>query len=264
EHKPDHSIVTIADIKVEDFLISTLSKRLKPHLQDVSFLAEEKRDAPKVENPKHVVIIDPIDGTTNFSSGNPTYAITAALADNVDGRLVVRESVTLQPETSMFTLSSEAGAFQFDMNSKTMRELDLRHGDANKIVSLWGDIADKQDGPVIADMLRRLGEKGYAVRMIGSCVLTNAGVASGEYAGAIIYSGNKVYAHPWDLASSHQITRAHGIVTTIDGTPDPLNNDPHSMIAARNEIVHRDLLDIVQAARASAETAPKAQPVTLG
>ncbi len=157
----------------------------------------------------------------------------------------MRRTVTLQPELGLYTISNDSETLQVDATRHIIRRCESINSPSTKIISLWGDFRDPRDRPALLEMFSLLSERGYEVRVIGSCVLTNAGVATGQFDGAILFSGHKLYAFPWDLASAHQITAAGGIVTTMHGAPDPLNADPHSMIAACDHQTHMMLQSVV-------------------
>lgn len=73
EFKADGSIVTNADQAVEKFL----RERLSAMLPGCSFWGEEMGYEPP--NVTGWWLIDPIDGTTNYSYGNPLWGVSVAL-----------------------------------------------------------------------------------------------------------------------------------------------------------------------------------------
>jgi myo-inositol-1(or 4)-monophosphatase len=76
ELKPDGSIVTIADREVEIFLRGQL-----PQLVAGSTLWGEEFGRED-EGPGGLWVVDPVDGTSNFSFGSPLWGVTAALVKN--------------------------------------------------------------------------------------------------------------------------------------------------------------------------------------
>jgi fructose-1,6-bisphosphatase/inositol monophosphatase family enzyme len=77
EHKPDNSIVTEADFKVQDLILSSVKK----HYKHINFVHEENFD--KTVNNFHedeiTIIIDPIDGTSVFSMHLPLWCISLGI-----------------------------------------------------------------------------------------------------------------------------------------------------------------------------------------
>lgn len=75
--KQDGSFLTEADLAVQ----TRIQDLLKQHYPEVAFLAEEmtKEQQQEVLNhPQGVWILDPLDGTSNFSAGIPYYAVSLA------------------------------------------------------------------------------------------------------------------------------------------------------------------------------------------
>lgn len=76
QFKRDKSFVTEADVQSE----RTIKEILEEKFPDYSFLGEEtglqKRDS------KYTWIVDPLDGTTNFSIGHPFFAVSIALVSS--------------------------------------------------------------------------------------------------------------------------------------------------------------------------------------
>ena len=66
------NIVTDTDLKTEQLIVKILKKKFPQY----GFLAEESYFQNKGENRW---IIDPIDGTTNFTRGFPFFAVSIAL-----------------------------------------------------------------------------------------------------------------------------------------------------------------------------------------
>lgn len=263
EMKADTSLLTIADEKTQAFLIDALEQDLTGVLPRLSFLAEEKRAAPQINAPENVIIIDPIDGTKQFASGSPEWAIAGAWATNTKKGLETQVAITLSPAAGTYTLSMPDLLLSGDVKAGSLKAIKLDEIKPTQVVSVWGNIKDPTDGPVLLSIMGGLAQQGYETRMIGSCVLMNERTARGVYDGAIIYSGHSIWAHPWDLASTHQIVQAGGVVTTMLGQPDPLNTDPHSMIAARDADTHQILLQTVQNAMKDAKApTPAPRPLT--
>jgi myo-inositol-1(or 4)-monophosphatase len=74
--KKDHSPVTDADIEVGDFL----TRRLKLNFPDYGVINEESINDPEIVSKyEYVWILDPIDGTSGFSSKLPVWGIVVGL-----------------------------------------------------------------------------------------------------------------------------------------------------------------------------------------
>jgi len=79
DYKADGSLVTGADLALQDHLLRELNHRWP----DISLLSEEMSEAERrraLDNAAHGVwVLDPLDGTTNFASGIPYFCISVAL-----------------------------------------------------------------------------------------------------------------------------------------------------------------------------------------
>ena len=76
-----HEIVTKADLTSEEIIVKELKKRLPGH----NILSEEMGKSGSSGD--YLWIVDPIDGTTNFSMHNPIWSISLALAHKGDIKL---------------------------------------------------------------------------------------------------------------------------------------------------------------------------------
>jgi myo-inositol-1(or 4)-monophosphatase len=77
--KPDGSLVTEADVLMQD----ALAQALNAEWPEFDFLGEEMSEPEQQRALQHkdsgVWCIDPLDGTSNFSAGIPYYAVSVAL-----------------------------------------------------------------------------------------------------------------------------------------------------------------------------------------
>lgn len=102
--KPDGSLVTNMDAVAEKFIIRTIRKKFPEH----GFLGEE---TGKSGNQKVRWIIDPVDGTENYSSGMPDWSVMLAL--QVNGRILL--GVIYDPVKGvLYSASYRGGAFRND------------------------------------------------------------------------------------------------------------------------------------------------------
>jgi myo-inositol-1(or 4)-monophosphatase len=77
EKKANNDIVTIADLAANDILRAALNQ----HFPDDGWLSEESVDDPARLACERVWVVDPIDGTREFASGIPEYAVSVALVE---------------------------------------------------------------------------------------------------------------------------------------------------------------------------------------
>ena len=109
--KAPNDFVTEVDLAAEAVIIDTLLGAYPGH----GILAEETGSSRGAADSEFVWIIDPLDGTTNFIHGFPTYAVSIALAH----RNQVQQAVVYDPaRNDLFFASKGRGAF---LNDKRLR-----------------------------------------------------------------------------------------------------------------------------------------------
>ncbi len=198
--KGRNDYVTEVDRAAEADIIETI-RRLYP---DHAFLAEESGSSGSNDV---VWIIDPLDGTTNFMHGFPTFAVS--IACQVRGRLehavvfdVMRQEV--------FTASRGEGA---QVEGHKLR--------VSKQITLEGSLIAtgfpyRADAPYLDEylaMLRSVMTKAAGLRRPGSAALDLAYVAAGRVDGFW-----EIGLQPWDTAAGTLlITEAGGRVGTLTG-----------------------------------------------
>jgi len=101
ERKPDRTLVTEADRAVETFL----RERVPAVAPDTRLLGEEFGEAGSPDAPC-TITLDPIDGTSAFVSGLPTWCVTVGLV--CDGRAVA--GITHLPMTGETYLAEDGKA----------------------------------------------------------------------------------------------------------------------------------------------------------
>jgi myo-inositol-1(or 4)-monophosphatase len=190
--KSDGSVVTEADLAINDFLY----ERLQKPRPNYGWLSEESPIEDSRLDFKRLWVVDPIDGTRSFIAGTDGWCIGVALIEN--GRPIL--SALFRPMIDEFYFAAKgAGAWR---NTDKMRPRDG--------VSLVG-----------AELLGT----GKAIKILGSeivgtevphipLLLRLALVASGQ-ADIALSIGQK---NDWDLAAGDLLMRESGAtLTTIDG-----------------------------------------------
>lgn len=209
QSKGRNDFVTEVDKAAEADIIETI-RRLHP---DHAFLAEESGASA---NQSDVVwIIDPLDGTTNFMHGFPTFAVS--IACQIRGRL--EHAVVFDPmRQEIFTASRGEGA---QVEGRKMR--------VSKQITLEGSLIAtgfpfRADSPWIDEylaMLKVVMTKAAGLRRPGSAALDLAYVAAGRVDGFW-----ELGLKPWDTAAGTLlITEAGGRVGTLKGEDYKLGGD---------------------------------------
>jgi myo-inositol-1(or 4)-monophosphatase len=200
ESKGRNDFVTEVDKAAEADIIQTI-RRLHP---DHAILAEESGASGDSDV---VWIIDPLDGTTNFMHGFPTFAVS--IACQIRGRL--EHAVVFDPmRQELFTASRGDGA---QVEGRKMR--------ISKQITLEGALIAtgfpyRVDAPYLDEylaMLKAVMLKASGIRRPGAAALDLAYVAAGRVDGFW-----EIGLKPWDTAAGTLlITEAGGRVGTIFG-----------------------------------------------
>lgn len=203
--KGPRDYVTEVDRAAEEAIIDMLRTAYPDH----AFLAEESGHQSPEEGagqaPAFQWIIDPLDGTTNFIHGMPTYAVSIALAQ----RGQITQAVIYDPaRNEMFTASRGSGAFLNDRRVRVSGR--LRYHDALLGARWPGSFGPDQSA---MQRFREMAEGCAGVRRTGSSVLDLAYVAVGRLDG---FCG--VGLKPWDMAAaSLMVLEAGGLIAGFDG-----------------------------------------------
>jgi myo-inositol-1(or 4)-monophosphatase len=196
--KEDHSLVTEADLAADRLITEALLSRYP----DSVVLSEEL--SPKlVQEGQKVWIVDPLDGTTNFSLGLPVWGISIALME--EGSL--NSAVVYFPVfREIFTAQIGRGA-KFNGN-----EINLQ----TKVPVLPNTVFS-----CCSRTFRRYEVNiKYKSRIMGSASYSLCALARG-----IAIISFEATPKIWDIAASWLIVReAGGVIETFDGSqPFPLS-----------------------------------------
>ena len=180
-----------------------------------------------------VWVVDPIDGTTNFSRGMRTWA--TAVAAVVDRRIVAG-AVYLPAVEDMYAAGTETGA----RNGNALAVSDRT--DPETFVTAPVGRFDRGSGDDLGAVSAAIVDRLADVRRIGSMQATLAAVASGELDATFsTYS-----PYPWDsLAGIHLVRQAGGTVTGLDGEPWTFESDA---VVASNGAAHEAVCEAARAA----------------
>lgn len=215
--KAGDSPVTEADIATDDFL----RERLMALLPQAGWLSEETADAPGRLARTFVWVVDPIDGTRAFASGDRNWVVSVALV--ADGRPLLG-TVYAPMLDLLYEAERGVGAWLNDAPIQVSRQ-EVLHG-------------ARVAGPKpLVDALER--EAGTLVRLprVPSLALRLARVAEGEIDAGLVW----VNACDWDIAAADLVlTEAGGRLTALDGHPPRYNlSEPvHGILVSAGAALH--------------------------
>jgi myo-inositol-1(or 4)-monophosphatase len=112
------NVVTDADIKINDFIVSEIKKIFPDH----SIYSEEET-GEQSEKGEYIWVIDPIDGTSNFSRHIPHFAVSVGLLKNNEPAV----GAVYNPITGeLFSFQKNGGAFLNRQKIQVSAETDLK------------------------------------------------------------------------------------------------------------------------------------------
>ena len=183
-----------------------------------------------------VWVVDPLDGTTNFLHGFPSYAVSVAAA--VDG--TIEAGVVIQvPRNEVYSAVRGGGAWQ-DGRRIAVSTI------ADPAFALVGTGFPFKDVTQIEPYLRQLARvaaQTSGIRRPGSAALDLADVAAGRFDGFW-----EQHLSAWDLAAGTLLIReAGGRVTDATGRDVGVE---HTGVVAGNAAIHEWLLEQVRSTNA--------------
>lgn len=220
-----HDVVTIFDTKSEECIFSLIGEMFPDHV----FLGEESGLSTDPHG-KVVWIVDPLDGTMNFSRQIPIFTISIAAVYNNQ----VLCGVVYQPITNeLFVAKKGLGSYLNGKKIKVSSTDDITHG-VYAIGFPYGS-----ESPSNLDYCFDLLRNGMPIRNIGSGALNMAYLAAGRFEGFWIPS-----LYSWDMAAGMLlVNEAGGKVTRQNGKPiESLVTTHHFDILATNGHLHEKIV----------------------
>jgi myo-inositol-1(or 4)-monophosphatase len=198
-YKEDFSPVTKFDKEAESAIIKMIKESFPSH----NILAEESGQNGLENN--YTWIIDPLDGTGNFSRGIPFFAVGIAL---VKDKEIVCTVVNEPLSKRIFTAENGKGAF---LNGAKIKVSEIDEIEKATVHFARGRTSSAKDRFKKIFSLVSPGIR--SPRIFGSSVLELAEVANGASEGVVVYDAN-----PWDVYSGVLLVReAGGKVTDFSG-----------------------------------------------
>lgn len=220
------NLVTELDRKAEEIIISKIKQRYPHH----DFLAEESGSHKKVSEYRWV--IDPLDGTTNFTHGLPIFCVSIGL--EVKGELKL--GVVYDPNLDeLFTTEKGKGAFLNHRPIKVSSTAVLRE---SLIVTGFPYNIRSNPYNAVQHFNNFLGEA-QAVRRLGSAAIDLCYVACGRFDGFW-----EVALNPWDMAAGVLLLEeAGGKFTDFRGFPSTIHN-PN--VLTTNGRIHDQMVEVLK------------------
>jgi len=225
-------IVTDADVKAQRVIIEIIQARFPNH----DILSEESDPGSQaqtdVKGRPYTWIVDPLDGTTNYSRHLPCFCTSIALS--YQGKVVL--GVVYDPlRDCLFQAERGKGAY---LNGESLRVSQVE-SPADALVGFdWARAQDERE--LIAQWVARMALQVRTLRTLGAAALGLCYVAAGWL---------DVYLHfslkPWDAAAGAlMVQEAGGSASDFTGHIW----QPHSRrCLASNGLLHDEMLSILTA-----------------
>ncbi len=225
EYKGLHDMVSYVDKTAERDLVKGLSSILP----EAGFITEEQTSTVLAEN--YNWIIDPLDGTTNFIHGVPSFCISIALQRKNDLVLGVVYEIN---RNECFSAWENGGAY---LNGKRISVSNAPFIE-NTLLATGFPFYEFSRMEKYLNVLRTLMQKCHGIRRIGSAALDLAYVACGRFDGYFEYNLNS-----YDIAAGMVLVReAGGQAFDFKGGNDCFNR--REIVATNGRISSELLADI--------------------
>mgnify|MGYP005850534783 CR=1 FL=1 len=237
QHKGLRDLVTEADLAAQ----ALITERLQASFPGYAIWAEEGDAATVGTSAGYTWIVDPLDGTNNYSRRHPTFAVSIALAQ---GSQVLLGVVYEPLRDFLFYGQRGQGAF---VNGRPLQVSPVADWNQALVACDWAREENLRAG--VLHMVNRIAPQVFSFRSLGSAALGFCYVAAGWLDGYF-----SLHLQPWDVAAGALlVSEAGGAVTMAKGTPWTLTSGG---FLASNGKVHAHLLDAAQAALSLPSASP--------
>ncbi len=230
--KKDGTVCTVADLESE----KAIREEIATWEGKYSFYGEElggEKSAP------YTILIDPLDGTSNYYRGRVDFSICVALAKNDGGGSHVIAVLTYEPATKRIWTAMKGQGAYLESSGKSIRvcvsTLPPSKGDIcyDAYTNRGFALASEEQK---AGILRAAILKYRKIRLLGSNVLAHALVASGNFEAAV----TDAVGGPFDIAGILLVKEAGGKATNLSLTEVDVWKD--SVVVSSNGIQHEELV----------------------
>ena len=227
KEKSARDLVTDADLASQAAVRAVIEGKYSDH----GFLGEEEPDLQQLRKP-YCWIVDPLDGTTNYTHDFPCFAVSVAVAR--EGRLIA--GVILDPISKECFWAAEGQGSHLNgqpISTSSITELQKALVAVSFPPNLQADSPDFQAFLQVAPLCQ-------AVRRTGSAALNLAYVACGRLDAHWAH-----IIHPWDSAAGVLLVReASGVTTASRGGDYRLEQGDYAVSATPE--LHRLLMPLIR------------------
>jgi myo-inositol-1(or 4)-monophosphatase len=242
-NKGYRDFVTDADYAAQ----ALITGKILEHYAEHGFLTEE--DDPSLPGNGPIIwIIDPVDGTTNYSRHIPTFCISVAAAEIFYPDAANKSNASNEPVTHRVLAAAIFDPFRNELFSAslgrgcTLNDRPMRVSPTNNMESAiigldWSH--DYQRRQQMLDAVGRIVHQVQTVRATGSAALALAWIAAGR-----LDAYCNLALSAWDVAAAELlISEAGGQLSNIAGGTWQL--DQNGCLAS-NRHIHQEILTLTQ------------------
>lgn len=223
KEKGKHDIVTAKDIAMENYIVSKILEKFPEH----KIIGEESHNEDLTN--EYTWILDPIDGTLNFTVNNPFYGVQVCLLKNKEELL----SAIYLPAIDEFYLAiKNKGLF---VNGARV-ELDKNIQIENAVIS-FGDFSksNPKSRKIQLKLIEELQDKVNKIRIQGSSSIDFSFVASGKTQAHIMFSKRL-----WEISPGILLAQEAGALVEVISVDNTYFKGNVVVVA-----VNRDIYDII-------------------
>ncbi|MFW6437257.1 MAG: inositol monophosphatase family protein [Halococcoides sp.] len=218
-----NDLVTAVDRACQDRIVEIIGARYP----DDRIVAEESGTNDPTDEGREW-IVDPIDGTSNFSTGFPYFCVSIGF--RVDGEATV--GVVHSPDAGMgrtWYAAAGEGAYRSDDHTLDGEPIAVsEHADLDGS-TVFGRLSERKRARRATDAAVALAvlENGCKLRRVGATALNLSYLAEGSADGYVVLSTNE-----WDLAAGELILREAGGAVRLREAP----NGGRELVASNGRI----------------------------
>lgn len=223
-HKGFREWVTDADYAAQQLITDRIRARFPEH----GFLTEEE-NSELPANGEIIWVIDPVDGTSNYSRQQPNFSLSIAAVSSAPAGEVLAGVIYDPLRREMFSAAQGLGGF---LNETPLAGSSISVLEQAIVALDWGHTPAEREYTLLT--LQQIIHKVHTLRSIGTAALALAWVAAGRLDAYL-----HVALHPWDAAAGSLLIReAGGQISNHAGEEWRLD---HPDCLASNGQIHQQL-----------------------
>jgi len=220
-------VVTEADLTASKIIIGAIKEKYPDH----GIISEEEDDHNI--DAEYTWIIDPLDGSRNFSTRTPLFGVMVALAHKDELQLA---AIYDPIQDELFFAQTNKGAFRNGERIHCSDKKDWKHSYG----CCGANLSSPERRIRLANLVNYAAKEPFWLNQFGSVCISAAYIADGRR--DWYFSPGKT---PWDYAPAALLLEKAGcIVTDLEGKPWKIGS---LGLVAANKYLHPKLLEIINA-----------------